>query len=176
MVAAVIVLYNPDMSLLDRLLRSVVGQVQSAFVVDNTPGSFVAFSSHFEKYQGIVSYVPLGENKGIATAQNVGIRESLSAGHSHVLLLDQDSTLPPGMVTKLLEAETALIQSGEKVAAVGPLIVEVKNGKRYGAVRHGWFHTSRISIDPSTDKPVATDYLNASGSLIRTEVLSCTMI
>ncbi len=68
MVAAVIVLYNPDMSLLDRLLRSVVGQVDKIYVIDNSPGSTADFSSFFDPYQDSISYVPLGENRGIANA------------------------------------------------------------------------------------------------------------
>ena len=73
MIAAVIVLYHPEPSLLDRLLRSVVGQVDKIYVIDNTPGSNADGSSYFDQYQTNISYVPLGENKGIATAQNVGI-------------------------------------------------------------------------------------------------------
>jgi rhamnosyltransferase len=170
MIAAVVVLYNPDLSLLERLLESVFGQVDTIVVVDNTPASSAAFSLFFERYQDRVSYIALGENKGIATAQNIGIKESLNAGHDHVLLLDQDSALPVDMVKNLLDAERKLIQAGEAVAAVGPLFVDEKSGNKSCGVRHGWFHVKRIPIDPSTDEPVMTDYLIASGSLIRTSV------
>ncbi len=170
MVAAVIILYNPDLPALNRLLQSIEGQVERTFIIDNTPGSSAGFASYFEKYKLSALYVPLAANKGIATAQNSGIQKSLSAGYSHVLLLDQDSELPSGMVRKLLAAEAKLLKAGESVAAVGPLVVDEKNGKRYGAVRHGWFHTSWISIDISETEPVLTDYLNASGSLIRAAV------
>jgi GT2 family glycosyltransferase len=102
MIAAVVVLYHPDLSLLERLLESVLGQVDTIVVVDNTPASAPAFALFFEKYRDQVSYIALGENKGIATAQNVGIKKSL--------------------------------------------------------------------IDPSSDQPVKTDYLIASGSLIRASV------
>ena len=42
-----------------------------------------------------VSYVPLGKNRGIAEAQNIGIDLSIKGEYSHVLLLDQDSALLP---------------------------------------------------------------------------------
>ena len=85
MVAAVIVLYHPNLPLLDRLLRSVVGQVDKIFVIDNTPRLTADSSSFFDEYEAKIQYVPLGENTGIATAQNVGIRASMNAGYSHVL-------------------------------------------------------------------------------------------
>lgn len=167
MVAAVIVLYNPDMLLLDRLMRSVVGQVDKIYVIDNTPGSTADFSSFFDQYQANISYVPLGENRGIATAQNVGIRASMDAGYSHVLLLDQDSALPQDMVNKLLDAEGELVRAGEKVAAVGPLFVDEKTGSFSRAIRHSYLRVHKIAVDQNLRKPVATDYVIASGSLIR---------
>lgn len=171
MVAAIIVLYNPEMSLLDRLLRSVVGQVEKVFVIDNTPGSSAEFPSYFDKYQSCISYVPLGENKGIATAQNVGIRKSTDAGYSHVLLLDQDSALPEDMVRKLLDTESQLIHAGTKVAAVGPLFVDEKTGTISRSIRHHNLRIKRKSVDPNASAPIETDYLIASGCLIRTSVL-----
>jgi rhamnosyltransferase len=170
MVAAVIVLYNPNMSLLDRLLRSVTGQLDQIFVIDNTPGPAECGSTYFDQYRGNILYVPLGENKGIATAQNVGIRLSIDAGHSHVILLDQDSALPSDMAMKLLDAENELVRQGKQVAAVGPLFVDEKTGKMSYAVRHSWLRVRRISIHPSATEPVETDYLIASGSLIRVSV------
>ncbi len=171
MVAAVIVLYNPEMSLLDRLLRSVVGQVEKIFVIDNTPGSTADFSSFFDQYQANISYVPLGENKGIATAQNVGIRKSMEADYSHVLLLDQDSALPIDMVKKLLDAEQELLRTGKKVAAVGPLFVDEKTGTISRSIRHQYLKIKREPVDPNASAPIETDYLIASGSLIQTVVL-----
>ena len=171
MVAAVIVLYNPNMPLLDRLLRSVVGQVQKVFVIDNTPGATADFSSFFDQYQANISYIPLGENKGIATAQNIGIRQSMNTGCSHVLLLDQDSALPSDMVADLLNAEQKLLREGKKVAAVGPLFIDEKTGAISRSIRHHYLKINREPVDSSASTPVETDYLIASGSLIRATVL-----
>ena len=167
MVAAVIVLYKPHMPLLGRLLRSVVGQVEKIFVIDNTPGSTADFSSFLDQYQANISYVPLGENKGIATAQNIGIRQVMDTDCSHVLLLDQDSVLSADMVKKLLGSESQLIQAGEKVAAVGPLFIDEKTGKRSFAIRRARIGVHRVSIDASCHEPLQTDHLIASGTLIR---------
>lgn len=171
MTAAVIVLYMPNLPLLDRLLQSVAGQVDRVFIVDNTPGSTAEFSSHFDECQGRIAYIPLGENKGIATAHNIGIRESLNAGYSHVLLLDQDSALPADMVEQLLAAERRLLAAGKKVAAVGPLFVDEKTGAVSPTIRHRWLKIEREAIEENSSDPVETDYLIASGSLIRASVL-----
>jgi rhamnosyltransferase len=172
MVAAAVVLYNPDVRLLDRLLKSISGQVEEIFVIDNTPATTANFASSFDQYSGHISYFALGENKGIATAQNIGIQKSIEAGCTHVLFLDQDSELPSDMVKQLLDAEADLLRAGKKVAAVGPLFVDEKTGKFSRATRHDSFLIHRIMLDRNSGTPVQTDYLIASGSLMRCDVLA----
>jgi rhamnosyltransferase len=172
MVAAVVVLYHPELPLLARLLESVLGQVDTVIVVDNTSMPSAEFSEFFEKYNNRVVYIPLGENMGIATAQNVGIRKSLSEGYSHVLLLDQDSFPPVDMVNKLLSAERKLLQSGKNVASVGPIFIDEKSGATSKAIRHALLHVRKLTVDATMEEPVEADYLIASGSLIRTLVLA----
>jgi rhamnosyltransferase len=167
-IGAAIVLYQPDVGLLNRLLRSLEGQVSEVFVVDNTPGSSPAFSSFFTKYPLNIRYIPLGENRGIAEAQNVAIRQSREAGCSHVLLLDQDSALSPGMVAELLRAERELTCRGVRVAAVGPLFIDEKTGEASRAIRHGYLRVRKVRIDRYAVDPMESDYLIASGALIRT--------
>jgi rhamnosyltransferase len=95
----------------------------------------------------------------------------MEAAYSHVLLLDHDSALPPDMVKQLLDAEVELVNAGKKVAAVGPLFVDEKTGKSPRATRHDSVLIHRIMLDRNSKTPVETDYLIASGSLIRCEVL-----
>lgn len=170
MIAAVIVFYRPNSTLLERLLVSLDGQVDSVVAVDNTPGASAAMSP-VARFSYSISYIPLGENRGIAEAQNIGIRTSLEGGCSHVILLDQDSVIPSGTVTRLLAAEDKLVKAGVKVAAVAPAFVDEKTASPSCAVRHGFLHVKRISLDPDSSEPVETDSLIASGSVIRAVVL-----
>jgi rhamnosyltransferase len=167
MVAAVIILYHPELSLLGRLLESVLGQVTAVVIVDNTPTPSSEFIAFLGQYRTRVVYLPLNDNMGIATAQNVGIRKSLSESYSHVLLLDQDSFPPPGMVSELLSAERKLLESGKAVASVGPVFIDEKTGESSRAIRHAWMHVTKIPMDLAVSEPVEADYLIASGSLIR---------
>jgi rhamnosyltransferase len=170
MIAAIVIFYYPSANLAERLLSSLAGQVDAIYAVDNTPGASPALSTFVEKVRG-ASYIPLGENRGIATAQNIGIRRSLDAGCSHVLLLDQDSVATPGMASALVKAEAELVQAGVKVAAVGPLYIDKKTETLSHALRYRWFHVKKVQVDPSATEPVEADWLISSGSLIRASVL-----
>lgn len=170
MIVAIVVLFNPDRYQLSRVVRTASAQVDRIILIDNTPNVFSLEHYDLAQTPGI-RYRPLGENRGIAQAQNVGIREALDDDCSHVLLLDQDSALSEGMVEELLRAERLLLGAGKKVAAVGPLFVDERSGARSRAVRHRYLRVNRVHIDCASDDPVESDYIISSGSLISESVL-----
>ena len=171
MIVAVIVLFSPDLKLLERLLASLNGQVDRVLTIDNTPDPAVTMAPFLARFPFSISYIPLGDNKGVAEAQNTGIREAISIGCSHVLLLDQDSALPPDMVAKLIASESDLLKAGTKVAAVGPQYRDEKTGIPSFAIRYRAMSVRKISLNSLSNVPVETDILIASGSIIRTATL-----
>ena len=171
MVAAVIVLYHPELSLLQRLIGTLACQVDMIFAVDNTPAPRSTVQDFLAKCEEQIFYESLGDNRGIASAQNIGIRRGLEAGASHILLLDQDSALPSDMVSSLLQAEKDLIDGGKRVAAVGPVFIDEKTGEKSSPFQQGFLRARKIVIDEDSTEPVETEYVIASGSLIRREVI-----
>lgn len=170
-VAAVIVLYYPKPFLLSRLLESAMPQVARLFVVDNTPCWDNKLPEGLTHGTRKIVYHANGFNAGLASAQNNGIRRAIEDRFTHVLLLDQDSALPKGAVEGLLAAERSLIARGCPVAAVGPLFIDEKSGRRSQAVRQSGLRVRWQDISADETDPIETDYLIASGSLIRTSVL-----
>lgn len=170
-VAAVIVLYYPQPFLLNRLIDCTLPQVDKIFIVDNTPSWDNKLAELLAHGSRKIAYRANGFNAGLASAQNDGIRSAIGDGHSHILLLDQDSALPKGAVEGLLEAERSLMGLGRQVAAVGPLFIDEKSGKRSQTVRESGLRVRWQEISVDERDPVETDYLIASGSLIRTSVL-----
>ncbi len=171
-VAAVVVLFHPEIATLRRLYDSIRAQVSAVWFVDNTPGSA---GPQYQPQPGEaaweVIYRPLGANQGIAHAQNVGMAASFAEGCDHVLLLDQDSMLPSGIVAKLLAAEARLIQQGSPVAAVGSVFVDRKTGLPGKIHHHSWLRMRKPFVDLQAVEPLETDWLIASGSLIRRSVV-----
>jgi rhamnosyltransferase len=171
MIAAIIVLYHPDLPSLAKLLDSLSGQVNAIYAVDNTPGSSLLEPAYLRGTAEPLYYLPLSENMGIATAQNAGIQTCIQAGFTHVLLLDQDSVLPVGMISRLLEAEESLLLKGKKVAIVAPHISDNKTGRRPSAVRYRWLMACECYAKDNASEPVRSENLISSGSLIRIKAL-----
>ena len=170
-VAAVAVLFHPAPDAVEALYRSVRPQVDALWFVDNTPfgqqenkvtaQAMSAWDAHYRAFE---------ENRGIAAAQNLGIGEAIAAGFTHVLLLDQDTLLASGVIQGLLAAEHLLLNLGVDVAAVGPVFIDRKTELPGKTHHHRWFRLSKPFVDLHSVSPIETDWLIASGSLIRSVV------
>ncbi|ENY9560524.1 glycosyltransferase family 2 protein [Escherichia coli] len=170
-VTGIIVLYNPDFFALKKLVDSINHQLDRVIFVDNSIDENVEdmveeICSIYNELNFI--YEKMRHNIGIARAQNQGIKIALEKNSTHVLLLDQDSVLPTNMVEILINEESKLIAAGKKVAAIGPSFLDIKTNQVTGAVFITPFY-KKISKDKSEVE--ATDYLIASGTLIRSHVI-----
>lgn len=156
MITAVVVTYHPESPA--TLLAALADQCEKVLVVDNTPGG----SDELVQACGQVGaeLIELGQNVGIAAAQNIGIARALDGGATHVLLSDQDSLPPPGMVATL----TSHLHGD--VAAAGPVPREGDDVLVY--TDHTW-GPKRAEVGSA---PLEVSFLLASGCLIRSDVLA----
>jgi rhamnosyltransferase len=173
LIGAVIVLFFPNTELLTRLLNSLRDEVGQIYIVDNTPNEALDWLSQdwFLTNGYDVVYKPLGDNYGIAKAQNVGIELAIQDACDHIALFDQDSAIPKGMLKELLLTEQSLLEKSINVGIIGPIYIDEKTGNRCDVIRHGRFFISKIKVTPEDNTPINADYLISSGSLIRTSVL-----
>ncbi|WP_404290561.1 glycosyltransferase family 2 protein [Microvirga sp. RSM25] len=167
-VLAVAVTYNPEITLLAQVLGSASPQVQGLVVVDN--GSANARDVWDVVTRSGGHFIENEKNIGIAAAQNQGVERAGADGFTHVLLLDQDTVLAPGMVMDLEENLNALEREPGGVAAIGPAYFELNSQRQTRAYRADGVRLSRLSLANETH-PVASDFIIASGSLIPLSVL-----
>jgi rhamnosyltransferase len=144
-VAGVVVLYNPEVDVLDNI-RSYLSQISQLFVVDNseTPDSDVV--QWLVDMQG-VTYHPNGGNLGVASALNTGATLALANGYRYLLTMDQDSRAAAGMVTTLLQCLSEL--DSNRVGIVSPV------------------HVSKPGMSSTYDEPCRrVRYVMTSGNLL----------
>ena len=153
-VAGVLVTFEPDLDRFTECVSRVMAQVDALVVVDNGPTDVVL--------DGIEVIRP-GCNVGLAAAQNRGIAWAREHGHSHVLLLDQDSWPETGMVTALRAADP-----GGRAAAVGPRHYDPRTNAHAPFIRVRFPMSRKIDAVTGT---VRCDFLISSGSLIPLAVL-----
>jgi rhamnosyltransferase len=163
-VCAVIVSFNPDIEHLRAMIDALTPQLARVVVVDNgSAPSALGFLETLAQHAQ-VDVVPLGENRGIASAHNEGIRYARRAGCHYVLLLDHDSKPAPDMVAQLVGAERHLTREGVKVGAVGPVAIDSRTGARASFVVMRGVRLRRIQC--GGDEITEVDFLISSGTLI----------
>lgn len=172
-VCAIIVTFKPNLKHFEALVQAINQQVTQTVVVDNTadPNFQSLLAKKFADSN--IQFIYNQENVGLAAAHNKGITWAMAnKSYDYVLLLDQDSLPAENMVDELLKASIELQSSGQKIAAVGPTCVDLRNQKIAPFVSFKNAKIIRNYCDKEKDtKLFFADFLIASGSLIATSVL-----
>ena len=154
-VFTVIVTYNPDVSRLDAMLKSILLQVDKCVIVDNGSAEFCNLPER-------VHVITLGNNYGIAYAQNRGIEYALEKKADWILLSDQDTIYPSNYIKNLLT-------EGKQLTKVGCLVPvfydEIKQS--FGKI----CVTKTRAIIPEDDRIYELAHAISSGTLISSDVL-----
>jgi len=131
----VIVTYHPEMNILTKVIESMFEQVRKIYIVDNTPGK----AKELEQFRNEkVEIIYLGKNKGIAYAQNIGIKKSLEDNSDYIVLSDQDTIYPKNYIKKMLN-DLNLYPEKDKVVAIAPMYFDNTKNKRNFMMRFNSF-------------------------------------
>jgi len=121
--AAVVTAYHPD-ERLAAVVESALLSCGSVVIADNTPGDAPSLADKLEDPR--VRVLRSGRNRGLAGALNAGLAQ-VPAEAEAVLFLDQDSVLPPELVSGLV----AHLAEDPAIGVVGPTPVDAATGGRY---------------------------------------------
>lgn len=127
-IGAIVVLYNPKLQTLSECINSLTSQVDKICVVDN---SSIDNTKLFAEYGPKIEYKPLMSNTGIAHAQNIGIKYFVNLNYDFILFCDQDSVSPNNIINNLVNSYISLCSDNNNIAAVGPMPVNKKFGRKY---------------------------------------------
>ncbi len=137
-VFAVIVTYNTDKEF-PRRLNPLLGQVDRILIVDNGSGA-----QALENLRGLlktshkIELIENGENFGLATALNIGVRRALGEGCDWILTLDDDSEVENDMIAEMLKTYFDFSdEEKENIAVLAPNYTILK----------GPVHTSKIPVE-----------------------------
>lgn len=125
-VCAVVVTYFPAAGL-EELLCTIIPQVETLVVVDNTPnGDQLPKFAILAQHAGHVRIVENRANLGIGAALNRGLEQARQSGCRWLLTLDQDTRCYPDMVETLLRLDEACTP---RPAVIGANYFDAQNGR-----------------------------------------------
>lgn len=122
MVFAIIILFDPDIQILQKSIESIKGSVSEILLIDNSK-----IKNNLEellenwRYENScnLSYFYNGNIGGIAGAHNIGIKFFMQSACEYLLILDQDSIPFPNMISELKKGYDFLSKK-YKIACIGP--------------------------------------------------------
>lgn len=164
---ATIPTFNPELDALRFLLKRLADDRIDTLVVDNGSTNIDAVLGLAAEFARC-AVIQLGDNRGIAAAQNIGIKTSLLRGYQWTALFDQDSRPPNNMIADAVDELSCLVAAGYKVAAAGPRVRDTRTGYLYPLIAVDRFRVRKF--EPS-NKCEEVTLLIASGSVIANEAL-----
>ena len=164
---AIIISFNPNIINLSKLVDSISKQNIRIILVDNGSNNFELI-----KLINDAKFIFLGNNRGIATAQNIGIRAAIDTGADHVILFDQDSSISPYFINNLSKDYLYIKNNIDShIAVIGPKLFNKKYNYFYKINQiNSYGMRKEIDISKCID-PTRTTIIISSGSLISIEIL-----
>jgi len=114
-ILAGIVLYNPDVDVLEKNVKKIIDDVNGLILVDNASANISAVQSALKESK--ISFIRHEENKGLSYSYNEMMRYARMNGFDYLLLLDQDSECSDGFVSEYR------LNLEEEFACLVPMIV-----------------------------------------------------
>jgi rhamnosyltransferase len=156
---AIVVTYHPDGAALERLVAALHAGGAQVIVADNTPDGPPA-------PQGCIA-ISMGENTGIAKAQNAAIGRALAEGADVMIFFDQDSVIEPDLVQRLLAHLNT-----SRPGLIGPLHFDEREGFEYANyVLNRWGYPNQVTSN-GREEPYPVDTRISSGSAITAQTFA----
>lgn len=153
----IIVTYNPNPCILKECIDSLKSQTDCIVIVNNgnvtTSDAFILL----EKEKSNIHSINLGNNYGIAYAQNQGIEYAIKENANFVLFSDQDTIYPENFIQDSLNCYNK--HSKEKIAAIVPLFYN-ENKKQFAQINIA----KTKSINPIIGKEYYVTHSISSGT------------
>lgn len=117
-------------------------QVDKLYVIDNSP----CRAEHPVLGHAKIGYEFLDGNKGIAYAQNQGLKQLRKDSLDFCFFIDQDSIVEEDLVHKLYNHYCFLSEQGYRVGGIGPRPINRQIGKEYrGTIKNGYLIAPNIT-------------------------------
>lgn len=141
---AATILFGPDPALLEAQLEALGRNGRRLYIIANGPLD-AAVETLLARLDD-PAVIRLPANLGQGAALNLAMERARDDGHSHLLLMDQDSTPDPDLPEALQGFLAAGEARGGPIAAVAPLL-SPPAGQDYLPVRYAWRHKEAGTVD-----------------------------
>ena len=164
-----IVLFNPNIKLLNNVIKSLLNEVDKIFIYDN---SQLSIRNLFNAYNGEFEYLHESSNIGIAAAQNKLIKLAISQNFKVALLSDQDTVYPKNYMQKMLKY--LLIQNN--IIALVPNRKNVNHKFTKDAGHYVFDKENKLKLIYAKEEYISVSHSIASGMILNLKYIDNTKL
>ncbi len=158
---SVVVTYNPDWVAVQQLANRLFSAGVQSIIVDNSEVE-INNKTLDREYCTLLS---LGENLGIASAQNKGIDYCLEKNADIIVFFDQDSVISDEFISKLVEP---IMTQNENIVA--PTFIDAEKGFFYPIVSISKYGMRKKVLPSKTSPSFHTNTAISSGTAVKSTV------
>lgn len=144
--AAVVVLFNPDLKEVEQNVLSYLSEVDRLYCIDNTNGWQKGNSWLFDGTNPKVQYIQNGKNLGIAAALNIACRAAIVEGYDWMLTMDQDSFFDKQEIDLYIQQIEEFVSGNENIGILCPSEVKQSELLKFTEAAHRVTSGSCISL------------------------------
>lgn len=126
-ITAIVVLYNDNTEEAANNIRMIARQVDKVYLVDNSSDDYSVCFQHITN----AVYLPQYQNKGIAAAQNIGLKAAIDDKADFVLFADPDTEIKSHAVDQLLNTYNKLEHHQYYAGGIGSIARNKKTQQPY---------------------------------------------
>jgi rhamnosyltransferase len=124
-IGALIIFYNPDLEVANKVICDLSIQVNKICIVDNSKQQ-CKYPFKSDK----IKYIFMNGNKGIAAAQNQGIKYFIQEDYDYIISCDQDTLIGRTTIIDLLQTMEDLTKAGVPIGAIAPIGIDHYSHKK----------------------------------------------
>jgi rhamnosyltransferase len=170
MISSITVTYNPNINILNQQIQELLLCVDKIIIIDNQSDNFneISFKLNFDK----ISIISLTENKGIAYAQNLGIKLLLKESNEsdYVLFFDHDSIPDNKFVPSMVNEVNKLKNLGIYLFLLGASYYDKVSSSNSKFLAKNKFGFKKVECQVSNQELIKCNFIISSGSFIPLEV------
>lgn len=165
-VCAGVVAHNPIVGDVNVLVENLLVGSTWVVIVDNCSAD-KSYLTSLVSHPG-VTIICNNDNRGVSGGINQIIEYARRMKADFVAGFDQDTRISPGLIDTLASNLEKLLESGEPVAAIGPLVIDDYTNHSLPFIRFRLPLNARYSPEtsPECDRLVECDFLISSGCLM----------
>lgn len=138
-----VTVYNSEKSLIDHV-GTYINQVGALYIIDNSETSNDKLVRQLAAVYPKVKYIKNDGNLGLGVALNRAAQLAIAGGFTHLLMMDDDSSMPEGAIAQLYS--TAVTHLAEPIGIVSATQMDLSGRQRVSGKRKDTFTVAQTAI------------------------------